>query len=553
MSMAQRLKSKIVRPDTDSNDDENAIASDDEDDDGNSVDPVARTRSFSRRLTSGEEENMSRVPGSRRMTVGDRSDGSSNAGGIGPNLGRRGSIFAGLTNRKMSVSSRRGSQAQADALSASGSVSRSSSPAGSERDTLNALPPSTSSLSTSTTLFPSSTTPQFNSNSDPKFPKLRPSQAAYISRILNAAGDSALSNSKATALIDALKQFTAVEILEGENSFACKKCWRWENPRSDGKPWRRGGERASGLEDELEDSETEGTAGPAAGDGGTSGGDSTLESIQDVDDDIEIRAALSHLSTDPKRLSAIPQEDIYLESAPVTAGNSPGSSEADLADSIVSAPGALATPTAFGGGLSRIESHRRPNPDINIIPFSPENEPEQFIAAAPSLPASISATPLESPTTPIPNSSVSGSPSISTSFPAENLTPSQPASAPPPAKSSSFSPISKTAIGLRPAASRGLSFTNYANPLNRQPESESDDDSDDDGNEADDDGLSVIDEAASRVSREKTKKADRYILRRAFKRYLVVNPPPILVIHFKRFEQLTGRGFGGFGGFAGSE
>jgi len=41
-------------------------------------------------------------------------------------------------------------------------------------------------------------------------------------------------------------------------------------------------------------------------------------------------------------------------------------------------------------------------------------------------------------------------------------------------------------------------------------------------------------------------------MRRAFKRYLIVNPPPILVFHLKRFEQITGRGFG-FGGFAGSE
>lgn len=42
--------------------------------------------------------------------------------------------------------------------------------------------------------------------------------------------------------------------------------------------------------------------------------------------------------------------------------------------------------------------------------------------------------------------------------------------------------------------------------------------------------------------------------RKAFKRYLIVNPPPILVFHLKRFEQITGgRGFNPFGGFTGSK
>ncbi|KAK6902972.1 hypothetical protein I203_108233 [Kwoniella mangroviensis CBS 8507] len=73
-----------------------------------------------------------------------------------------------------------------------------------------------------------------------------PAQAAYISRILApppGAIDSddplaklraaqsgqpveASSSSPEYGLIDALRAFTSVEVLEGENAFACKKCWK---------------------------------------------------------------------------------------------------------------------------------------------------------------------------------------------------------------------------------------------------------------------------------------------------------------------------------------
>lgn len=76
-----------------------------------------------------------------------------------------------------------------------------------------------------------------------------PAQAAYIQRILANQGGSepvdplaklrAANGGEGLAvntaghpasgeygLIDCLKQFTSVEVLEGDNSFACKKCWR---------------------------------------------------------------------------------------------------------------------------------------------------------------------------------------------------------------------------------------------------------------------------------------------------------------------------------------
>ncbi|WWD16062.1 hypothetical protein CI109_100487 [Kwoniella shandongensis] len=69
-----------------------------------------------------------------------------------------------------------------------------------------------------------------------------PAQAAYIARILSAPSVNdpldplaklrAANNGDHTSvpvdsgLVEALKAFTQVEVLEGENAFACKKCWR---------------------------------------------------------------------------------------------------------------------------------------------------------------------------------------------------------------------------------------------------------------------------------------------------------------------------------------
>lgn len=80
-----------------------------------------------------------------------------------------------------------------------------------------------------------------------------PAQSAYIQRILanqaNAETIDPLAKLRAAnngeglavngtspingeyGLIDCLKQFTSVEVLEGENSFACKKCWKIKSGR----------------------------------------------------------------------------------------------------------------------------------------------------------------------------------------------------------------------------------------------------------------------------------------------------------------------------------
>lgn len=235
MSIARKIGGRSNK------EDESAVASDEEDEGSD------HKLFGSRRLTSGAEENRTSTPSSRRgSTVG------GNEGG-GANLGRRGSIFSSLASlsisRKKSISSRRSSNAHSDA---NGQGSRPGSPflGASDAGDDSFIPP----LSSATTFNSMKPAPQFSNVLDPQFPKVKSSQAAYIRRILGSApnpnvlsslklppateaavgGWLGLPASSQNGLMDSLRQFTAVEVLEGENSFACKKCWRWENPRADG-------------------------------------------------------------------------------------------------------------------------------------------------------------------------------------------------------------------------------------------------------------------------------------------------------------------------------
>ena len=51
-------------------------------------------------------------------------------------------------------------------------------------------------------------------------PKGTVAQTAYIERILTP------HEHERDGLVESLRQFTSVELLEGENAFACKRCWK---------------------------------------------------------------------------------------------------------------------------------------------------------------------------------------------------------------------------------------------------------------------------------------------------------------------------------------
>ena len=80
-----------------------------------------------------------------------------------------------------------------------------------------------------------------NTFSRPHGPGPTPAQSAYIQRILSTppaedplaklraanAGEGVSANEKSlTGLEESLQAFTSVEVLEGDNAFACRKCWK---------------------------------------------------------------------------------------------------------------------------------------------------------------------------------------------------------------------------------------------------------------------------------------------------------------------------------------
>jgi ubiquitin carboxyl-terminal hydrolase 16/45 len=393
-----------------------------------------------------------------------------------------------------------------------------------------------------------------------KFPKLRQSQAQYISQILGGPSLSAstvqhlrsLSMSMpappspassdgasgalpplpsspvlgATAspmstgqngLMDALRQFTSVEVLDGDNAFACKKCWRFDHPRRDGKPWRRGGERPDDSDDDDEQDEAarvgSGLDGPVDG-VGTAGGDQPLEAIQDVDDDVEAAAhargadiqALAdlHLNGDEQPTAAdlvkLDSKLAEIDGLPSRVLESPAVAEAVLRDESV--------PTATFGGPPHPHGHQHEIPSIIETPFSPVEE-----KPAPVLPVAARPT-------------ADGS-------------------------SLNLPPRSSRAHQLTKTLSRGKSYMKHSNPEFQVVE-----DSDSDNSDAssiggtDDEATTAASGATTPGSKASPAKGPKSVMRRAFKRYLIVNPPPILVFHLKRFEQIFGgKGFSPFGGF----
>jgi ubiquitin carboxyl-terminal hydrolase 16/45 len=102
----------------------------------------------------------------------------------------------------------------------------------------------------------------------PQFGGPTSAQSAYIARILSGppgppetgdplarlraangsdiVGAQHISASSGTGLEDSLKAFTAVEVLEGENAFACKKCWKVDSGKY------KGGHATVFEEDEAE-------------------------------------------------------------------------------------------------------------------------------------------------------------------------------------------------------------------------------------------------------------------------------------------------------------
>ena len=275
-----------------------------------------------------------------------------------------------------------------------------------------------------------------------------PAQAAYIARILApppgpdlsdplarlraAQNGEALQVPAESGLIEALKSFTSVEVLEGENAFACKKCWKIKTSKP-----TRGRGREPTLREEDESVTSPSPLHPVTSVGSTSTAavppSIAISSTSDLSDD-----SLGPLSPDE-----------HIERS---------NSLASHTSKVIRAP-------------SPLRQHLEALPDT-----------------ADGLGRSISGT------------------DVAVSFASET--------------------------SLIPAAP--IAYENHAHF---------------DGDDDDTDGLSGSDSSseeeqapptqspAVRPKMPNRKKSTHYVMRRAFKRYLIAKAPEVLVFHFKRFKQ----------------
>ncbi|KAH9943555.1 cysteine proteinase [Amylocystis lapponica] len=327
---------------------------------------------------------------------------------------------------------------------------------------------------------------------------------------------------------ECLRLFTAVEVLDGENAVGCHRCWKIANGTY--KPRRRSADEDAGSDSE-ESEET-----PIKPEDSDKSQDSVEAPVADALDD-----ALGSSPESSGRMSP-------LSASAVSASVSSSSEYLNDRTSIVSAP------TTFDSGAS-----------------SSVNEKPRHAASQPALSPVVSPPPL---------STYGGLPipSISTTAPshlcplaltsADKLTRSRPSS--PLAVSPSNDTLLPPKTGWH--RKRGKTNADGANDESSESSDEYDSESDASASASDfSDASSVASPAASPVvsptssvenlhkttplvpdstggaaptkaspsssSSSKVPRSKQVVHRRMYKRYLIATPPPILVIHLKRFHQ----------------
>ncbi|TFK41602.1 hypothetical protein BDQ12DRAFT_678223 [Crucibulum laeve] len=299
---------------------------------------------------------------------------------------------------------------------------------------------------------------------------------------------------------ECLRMFTAVEVLDGENMVGCRRCWKNAN----------GQHMAQEKDGEAEDSDAE--------------QDSTSQSEQPKHSSVKTGSLASSLSEVQLPTAMFsPSASVY------TPGN------LSEGHSVSSQPaGVDVVPTA--SQMHDVQSHMLPETAVDdeeggpVLPITPAGLPIPLISTtAPDAGDSESST-------------LTSDSDIDTETSTDHTSSTSLSSTPP-----NSLPIARPAPRLgqllyhMPAESKD-SLTIPG----RNRRASSDDESS--GAESDTSvGTSVSDESASsqqaseggKNSVKKPSRPKQVIMRPAYKRYLFSTPPPVLVIHLKRFHHLT--------------
>ncbi|PWZ00866.1 cysteine proteinase [Testicularia cyperi] len=305
-----------------------------------------------------------------------------------------------------------------------------------------------------------------------------------------------------TGLIAALRQFTSVEVLDGDNSFACKNCWRLANPPSaqEREEFRRRRRRRGLVSAEAEDEEA---SEPSSSEDGGSDNETPLQSGVVLPPP---PPASSDGGAATSSLTSVSQSTI--------ASSSNGSDGAP-SSTASSQPRSLSIPTIS-----------MTSPDSSTDTTSERNPAPKAVSQD-----DVTSRSLEQngsrPTTAGSEAHVSGH------FGNGTLPASSPASA-------------ESAAARRTRQHDANREYDSGTETDRSAVSTGLDESPTSGGET-----TGTDPDEARKDKKKTgpKRSAQSVPRRALKRYLIASAPPVLVFHLKRF-QATGRGFvSGLAGF----
>ncbi|GAC98953.1 hypothetical protein PHSY_006550 [Pseudozyma hubeiensis SY62] len=308
-----------------------------------------------------------------------------------------------------------------------------------------------------------------------------------------------------TGLIASLRQFTSVEVLDGDNSFACKNCWRLANPpdaheREQIRRRRRRKGVASAEVDDEEGSE------PSSSDG-----ESDFERSKDTQDQKKAPSIVG---------------DETLTSRSVGTSMATSASQSTLASSSVDS--IMTGSSASQPSLQRsdIPTISMTSADASMDNFEPK---EQRSRSSSGIDGSVVAR------------DYAGSASTS---PASNGTNGQ-VTHHKRGSLSSYSSVEAAARNRdRLAPSNGYDTGTETDASGFSTGMDESNASTVEGTDTEAEGTEK-----SEAAEQRSKRSAQSLPRRALKRYLIASAPPVLIFHLKRF-QATGRGFvSGLAGF----
>lgn len=341
---------------------------------------------------------------------------------------------------------------------------------------------------------------------------------------------------------ECLRMFTAVEILDGENMVGCHRCWKIAHGLYKLK-------RHGDAKDEDDEDDDEAASG---GDDENEGADSRNSGSPDKRDDPEFAAAQKDdaFTSVEEPLSSSPDLSLDGRVSPAsTSALHSTQSASSLSDALSDNPSVLSAPATISTGMSHSPSDEDSSGRTGItgrtkpitygglpIPLISTTGPDSSASSThPS--TSTDVAPPDGAGTPRRLSSILGvSPSDD-----ELLTPRgrRRPKTPDVMDAESDTSVSDYESDTDVSASTSVySDTTSAPSASRSPVL-SPHASTDDLPTARPPGLGKSDQAHSGAPLAKVSKSKQVILRRVYKRYLIADAPPILVVHLKRFQQTS--------------